>query len=323
VTATRWGVLSTARINEKVLAGAALSDEVEVVAVASRDAAHAEAYAHDHGISHAHGSYEALLADDTVEAVYISLPNSLHCEWATRALEAGKHVLCEKPMSRRPAEVQAVFDTAEAVDRFCMEAFMWRHNPQTKRLNELIDEGAIGELRLVRAAFSFPLTDLGNVRMRPELEGGGLMDVGCYTVSGARLLAGEPERVTAQQVVGSTGVDVRLVGTLSFAGAVLAHIDCALDLPDRSELEAVGSDGSIHVGDPWHCLRPGLTLRRGGEVERIDIEPENSYKLELENLGRAIRGEDHPLLARADAMGQARTIAALYRSADTGEAVEL
>jgi predicted dehydrogenase len=323
VTKTRWGVLSTARINEKVLAGAALSDEVEVVAVASRDQAHGDAYARDHGIPRAHGSYDALLADDEVEAVYISLPNAFHCEWSIRALEAGKHVLCEKPMSRRPAEVQAVFDTSEAVDRFCMEAFMWRHNPQTLKLKELVDDGAIGELRLVRAAFSFPLTDLGNVRMRPELEGGGLMDVGCYTVSGSRLLAGEPVRVTAQQVVGSTGVDVRLTGTLAFPGAVLAHIDCALDLPDRSELEAIGSDGSIAVSNPWHCVRPGLRLRRGDEVELVEIEPENSYKLELENLGRAIRGEGNPLLGREDALGQARTIEALYRAAETGEAVEL
>jgi xylose dehydrogenase (NAD/NADP) len=322
MTATRWGVISTARINLKVLAGAALSDEIEVVAVASRDQAHGDAYAGEHGIPRAYGSYDALLADDEVEAVYISLPNSLHCEWSIRALEAGKHVLCEKPMSRRPADVEAVFDTAESVDRFCMEAFMWRHNPQTRRLKELIDDGAIGELRLVRAAFSFPLTDLGNVRMRPELEGGGLMDVGCYTVSGSRLLAGEPVRVTAQQIVGSTGVDVRLAGTLAFGGDVLAHIDCALDVPDRSELEAIGSDGSITVSDPWHCLEPGLRLRRGEEVEVVEIEPENSYRLELENLGRAIRGEGNPLLGREDALGQARTIEALYRAAETGEAVE-
>src|SRR6266487_572031 len=168
----RLGLLSTARINRAILTGARESDAVDVVAVASRDRSRAEAYANEHGISRAHGSYEALLEDPDVEAVYISLPNGLHCEWSIRALEAGKHVLCEKPMSRRAAEVEAVFDTADAVDRFCMEAFMWRHNPQTRKLGELIDEGAIGELRLIRAAFSFPLTDLGNVRMRPELEGG-------------------------------------------------------------------------------------------------------------------------------------------------------
>jgi xylose dehydrogenase (NAD/NADP) len=323
VTVTRWGVISTARINEKVLAGAALSDEVEVVAVGSRDQAKGDAYAREHGIPRAHGSYEDLLDDPDVEAVYISLPNGLHCEWSIRALEAGKHVLCEKPLSRRAAEVEAVFDTAEAVDRFCMEAFMWRHNPQTRKLEELIGQGAIGEIRLVRAAFSFPLTDLGNVRMRPELEGGGLMDVGCYTVSGARLLAGEPVRVTAQQVIGSTGVDVRFAATLAFPGDVLAHLDAALDLPDRSELEAIGSEGSIVVGDPWHCARPGLRLQRGDAVEAIEIDPQNSYRLELENLSRAIRGEGSPLLGREDAVGQARTIEALYRAAETGEAVEL
>jgi predicted dehydrogenase len=320
---TKWGVLSTALINEKVLAGAALSDEVEVVAVASRDQERAEAYVREHGIPRAHGSYEALLADAEVEAVYISLPNSLHCEWSINALEAGKHVLCEKPMGRRPEEVKAVFDAAESNDRFCMEAFMWRHNPQTRRLKELVSGGAIGEVRLVRAAFSFQLTDLGNVRMRPELEGGGLMDVGCYCVSGTRLLAGDPVRVTGQQVVGSTGVDVRFTAMLSFPGEVLGYLHCALDLPDRSELEVIGSEGAISVSDPWHCLKPGLTLRRGEEVEQIAIEPETSYRLELENLGRAIRGEADPLLGRRDAVAQARVIDALYRSAETGESVEL
>ena len=200
---------------------------------------------------------------------------------------------------------------------------MWRHNPQTRKLQELVDDGAIGELRLVRAAFSFPLTDLGNVRMRPELEGGSLMDVGCYCVSAVRLVGGEPRRVTAQQVVGPTGVDVRLVGTLAFADDGLGQIDSALDLPNRSELQVIGSDGSIHVRDPWHCVNPGLRLERGEEVELVEIPPENSYRLELENLGRAIRGEDNPLLGRADAVGQARTIEALYKAADSGESAEL
>ncbi len=320
--AVRWGIISTARINRLVLAGAALSTEVEVVAVASRDLTKAESYAREHGIERAHGSYEELLEDADVDAVYISLPNALHVEWATRALEAGKHVLCEKPLGRRAADVEALFDTAEASDRFLMEAFMWRHNPQTKRLQELVEEGAVGDLRLVRAAFSFPLTDLGNVRMRAELHGGSLMDVGCYCVSAVRLLAGEPVRVTAQQVLGSTGVDVRFTGTLACQNDVLAHFDSALDVPDRSELEAIGSDGSIRVRDPWQCRRPRLRLERGEKVELIEFEPEDSYKLELESLGRAIQGEADPLLGRLDAVGQARTIEALYRAAESGEAVE-
>ncbi len=320
---TRWGIISTAKINDLVLAGAALSDEVDVVAVASRDQSHADAYAAEHGIPRGYGGYAALLSDPEVEAVYISLPNRLHCEWAINALEAGKHVLCEKPMSRRPEQLKAVFDTAESNDRFCMEAFMWRHNPQTRRLKELVDEGAIGDLRLVRAAFSYPLTDLGNVRMRPELEGGALMDVGCYCISGARLLAGEPVRVAAQQVASSTGVDVRFAATLAFEGDVLAHFDCGMDMSDRSELDVIGSEGWIRVRDPWHCRDPLLWLHREGEMEPIEITPENSYRLELENLGRAIRGEDHPLLGREDAVAQARVIEALYRAAETGEAVDL
>ena len=322
--ATTWGVLSTAHINLKLLAGAAKSDRVDVVAVASRDRAKAEAYAAEHGIERAYGSYEALLEAPEVEAVYISLPNSLHVEWSIRALEAGKHVLCEKPLDRSPDEVARAFDAAEAADRFLMEAFMYRHNPQTRRLKELVDEGAVGELRLVRAHFSFTLTELGNVRMRPELNGGSLMDVGCYCVSGSRLLAGEPETVVAQQLPSTTGVDVRFAGAMTFAGGVLGHFDCGFDSSDRSELEAAGPDGSLIVRSPWHCLEPGIELWLDGELsERIPVEPASSYQLELENLSDAIRGEASPLLGRADALGQARAIDALYRAAETGERVEL
>jgi D-xylose 1-dehydrogenase (NADP+, D-xylono-1,5-lactone-forming) len=297
---------------------------VEVVAVASRDLARAEAYAREHGIPRAHGSYDALLADDDVEAVYISLPNSLHVPWSIRALEAGKHVLCEKPLDRRPEEVERAYDAADRAGRILMEAFMYRHHPQTKRLAELVADGAIGELRLVRSSFSFTVEDDANVRLSAELDGGSLMDVGCYCVSGTRLLAGEPESVTAQQLVGPTGVDVRFAATMSFrGGCVLGHFDSGLDLPARSDLEAIGSEGSILVRDPWLIRTAGLELRRGGEVERIEVENPNRYRLELENLADAIRGEAEPLLGREDAVGQARAIEALYRSAQTGERVEL
>ena len=318
----RWGILSTARINRLVIAGAAPSTEVDVVAVASRDRQRAEHFAREHGIERAHGSYAALVSDPDVDAVYISLPNSQHVEWSTRALQAGKHVLCEKPLSRREADVAALFDVAEQTGRLCMEGFMWRHNPQTAKLTELVRGGAIGEPRLIRAAFSFTLTNLADVRMLPEVDGGSLMDVGCYAVSAARLLAGEPLRVSAQQVLGPTGVDVRFAATLSFEAGTLATFDCALDLTDRSELEVLGSEGAIAVSDPWHCRHPGLTLRRGGNVERIEIAPADSYRLELENLSAAIRGEAVPLLGRDDAIGQARTIEALYAAAEASAVEE-
>jgi xylose dehydrogenase (NAD/NADP) len=312
----RWGVLSTARINRHVLAGARRSSRIDVVAVASRDDERARRYADEHGIARAHGSYDDLLADPAVEAVYIPLPNSLHVPWSLRALEAGKHVLCEKPLTRRPDEVDEVFDAAARADRLLMEAFMYRHHPQTRRLVALVAEGAVGELRLIRAAFSFPLRELADVRMSRELDGGALMDVGCYCVSGARLLAGEPEEVDGQALLARGGVDVRFVGTLRFPGDVLAHFDCGFDLPHRSALEVVGSDGSLVVADPWHARRPGIELHRDGGVEMLPVEPADSYQLELENLGDAIRGDAEPLLGRSDALGQARTLDALYRAAE-------
>jgi D-xylose 1-dehydrogenase (NADP+, D-xylono-1,5-lactone-forming) len=319
----RWGFLSTANINDKLLAGAAESDRVDVIAVASRGAARANAYARERGIERAYGSYEELLADPDVEAVYISLPNSLHVEWSIRALEAGKHVLCEKPLSRRAEDVERVFDVAEQSGRLLMEAFMFRHNPQTAKLEELVGDGAIGRLRLVRAVFSFPLTDSPDVRLDPALDGGGLMDVGCYCVSGARLLAGEPTQVYGEQVAASTGVDELFTGTMRFPGDVLAEIDCGLVLPMRDELEAIGEEGSLFLDDPWHCKRPVIELKTAGGVEEIAVEPADSYRLELENLSDAIRGEAEPLLSREDAVGQARTIEALYRSAAKGSPVVL
>ena len=311
-----WGILSTARINRLVLAGARKSDRVDVVAVASRDVGRAESYAREQGIGRAYGSYEGLLADGDVEAVYISLPNSMHVEWTIRALEAGKHVLCEKPLTRHAAEAEHAFDAADRAGRHLMEAFMYRHNPQTARLVQLVEENAVGELQRVRAAFSFTVDNPANIRLLAELDGGALMDVGCYCVSGARLLAGEPDQVDGEQVVGPGGVDVRFAGTLRFPRDVTGRFECGLDLPLRDELEVVGSDGSIFLDDPWHCRTPVIEVRREGATERIELEPADSYQLELENLSDAIRGEATPLLGREDAVGQARTIEALYRSAE-------
>jgi D-xylose 1-dehydrogenase (NADP+, D-xylono-1,5-lactone-forming) len=320
---TKWGIISTAHINRLVLAGARESDQVEVVAVASREQSRAEAYAREHGIERAYGSYEALLADPDVDAVYISLPNSLHVEWSIQSLEAGKHVLCEKPFDRRPEEVERAFDAAERAGRLLSEAFMYRHNPQTAKLKELVDGGAIGALRLVRSAFSFSLGDPENVRLAVDLDGGALMDVGCYCVSGSRLLGGEPETVYGQQLAGEGGVDVLFAGTMRFPGDVLAQFDCGFVLPDRDGLEVVGTEGSLFLDDPWHARTPVIELRRPDRVEEIVLEPVDSYRLELENMSAAIEGRAGQLLGREDAVAQARTIDALYRSAASGGPVAL
>jgi predicted dehydrogenase len=321
--AVKWGIISTADINRKVIPGAHASPKVELVAVASREQARADEYAKTWEIERAYGSYEALLADADIEAVYISLPNTMHCEWSIKALEAGKHVLCEKPLSRHPDEVEAAFDAADRTGRLLSEAFMYRHNPQTKRAKQLVDEGAIGELRLVRSAFSYSLYDESNIRLRTDLEGGALMDVGCYTVSGSRLFGGEPERAYGEAWFGASGTDWVFGGTLRFPGDVIALLDCGTAMPERDELEAIGSEGSLFLDDPWHCNNPGIELRRADGTEHIEIEQQDSYRLELENLSDAIRGEGTLLLGREDAVGQARALEALHESATSGKLVKL
>ena len=321
--AVRWGILSTARINRLVIPGAHASEKVELVGVAGRDRARAEAYAKEWEIPRAYGSYEALLADDEIEAVYISLPNNLHVEWSIRSLEAGKHVLCEKPLAKRAAEVERAFDAAARAGRLLSEAFMYRHNPQARRLVELVDGGAIGDLRVVRSCFSFTVGDPQNIRLRPELDGGALMDVGCYCVSGSRLLAGEPQHVFGRQLIGATGTDAVFTGLLSFPGDVFALFDCGTMLPTRDELEAIGTEASLFLDDPWHGRRPVIELRRSGGVERIELERVDNYRLELENVSDAIRGEGELLLGREDAVANARAIEALASSAESGLPVEL
>jgi xylose dehydrogenase (NAD/NADP) len=319
VQPVRWGFLSTARINQALLAGARQTDVAEVVAVASRDQQRADDYAREHGIERAYGSYDALLEDPDLEAVYISLPNSLHVEWSVRALDAGKHVLCEKPFDRRPAEVERAFDVADRSGCLLMEAFMYRHHPQTKKLQELVASGAIGELRNLRSSFSFTLEDPNDVRMTPDLDGGSLMDVGCYCVSISRLLAGEPEHVIGRQRAAATGIDLSFAGVLEFSNAVLADFHCGFDLPYEAGLEAIGSEGRVFVAEPFRCVDPHLDLNG----ERIDVEDVDRYGLQVENFSAAIRGEAEPLLGHDDAVGQARAIDALYRSAASGAAVSL
>jgi D-xylose 1-dehydrogenase (NADP+, D-xylono-1,5-lactone-forming) len=314
----RLGLVSTAAINRALLA--ATPDGVEIAAVASRDGARAQAYAHEHGIPRSHGSYEALLEDDGVDAVYISLPNSMHHEWTLKAIEAGKHVLVEKPYSRRAADVEEAWDAAARAGVVVMEAFMYRHQPQAAKARELVESGAIGRLRSVHAVFSFRLDDLENIRALPELEGGALMDLGCYCVSGSRLLGGEPERVYGEQALGPTGVDMDFHGLLRFPGDVVGRFEASFSVPERQRLEAAGDEGTLVVEAPWRVDWRGRLLLNG---EPVDVEQPDSYALELANFAAAVEGRVEPLLGREDALQQARVIEALYRSADSGEAVTL
>jgi predicted dehydrogenase len=311
----RWGLLGTGGISKRLLEGARRSSAVDVVAVGSRTPERAKAYAAGHGIPTAHGSYEALLADPRVEAVYISVPNALHHPTTMLALAAGKHVLCEKPYSSDPADVEAAFDAAESRGLTLSEAFMWRHHPQVALLRSALP--GLGEIQTVRATFSFVLDDDANVRLSRELDGGSLMDVGCYCISGARLVTGEePEVAFGVAETGAAGVDIRFTGILRFPGGIVAEFTSGFTADHRG-LEVIGKSGSVRLTDPWQS-NPATIVRNGVETRLDDADP---YQLELEDIGRAIRERRPALLGRSDALGQARTIAALRESAATGRAV--
>jgi D-xylose 1-dehydrogenase (NADP+, D-xylono-1,5-lactone-forming) len=313
----RLALASTAAINDALLGGARESSLVEVIGVGSRERARAEAYAQERGLERAYGGFDELLADPDVDAVYVALPNALHVEWAVRALEAGKHVLSEKPLTRDPREAERAFDAAERAGRILMEGFMYRHHPQTKRLVQLVRDGELGELRLVRSHFSFTLDRPHDVRWDRELGGGSLLDLGCYCTNLMRTLAGEPERVYGEQITAPSGVDVRFAATLRFADGALGHFDCAFDLPRRIGFEAVGSDGSATLLQPFAEDEVTLEVRRGDELVSSETETANRYGLEVDNFARAIAGEEPPLLDRRDSIGQARALDALLRSAES------
>jgi D-xylose 1-dehydrogenase (NADP+, D-xylono-1,5-lactone-forming) len=313
----RWGILATGSINQRFLLHAREAANAEFVAVGSRSPERAKAFAGEYGIERAHGTYEELLADPGVDAVYNCTPNSLHHEWTMRALRAGKHVLCEKPYSRRSAEVEEAFDFASSAGLSLMEGFMWRHTPQIRRFIEVLPD--LGPLQAIRATFSFRIAGDTDVRLAADLDGGSLMDVGCYCLSGIRVVAGaEPERVHGEQVVGDSGVDVSFSGLLRFADGLTATFTSGFR-SEHASLEAIGSKGSLLLPSAWNGRATAMFL----DGREIPLEQDDPYRLEVENLSAAIRGEAEPLLGRADALGQARAIEALYRSADTGHEVAL
>ena len=304
-----------------------LDPGAHVVAVASRDRERGEAFAARHGIERVAESYQALIEAPDIDAIYNPLPNSLHIPWSIRALEAGKHVLCEKPLSRRAADVATAFDAAERAGRHLTEALYWRYHPQVGVALDLLAAGAIGRPLLVRSACSFPLDEPGDIRMQPALDGGSLLDVGCYCVHGARhLLAAEPIRAFAEQSLDSGGgVDSATIAVLAFPGEATALFDCSFVAPERSELEVVGESGTLVFADPWPI--PGddrevyIEVRRPEGVERTPVAQADGCALQLAHVEASFRGEVEPLLDRADAIGQARAIEALIASAASHGAV--
>ena len=320
----RLGLLSTARVNDAIIAAAAGLADVEIAAVASRDGNRAAAYAKEHSIPTAHGSYEDLLVDSGVDAVYVSLPNGMHHEWTMRALDARKHVLCEKPYTRWAQQAEEAFELARHSGLVLTVAFMYRHHPQAAKVKELVDQGAVGQVQLVRSSFSFVLQDTSDIRAEPELDGGALMDLGCYCISGSRYLVGEPLHVTGEQILGRTGVDVSFHGTMRMTGDVVAQFDCSFARPRYQRLDVVGDEAFLLVDTPWRARGEGeLLLRHGEHLSRIEVPEADGYVVELENFVEAVAGAEEPRVSASDSIGQARVIDALYRSATEGRTVDL
>jgi xylose dehydrogenase (NAD/NADP) len=300
----RFGLLSTAAINGAVLAARAENASFELVAVGSRDAVRAQAYARTYDLGRAHGSYDELLADENVDAVYVALPNALHHDWTMRTLAAGKHVLVEKPYTRFPEQVDEAWDEAERRGLVLQEARMWRHAAQTTLMLDLLPR--VGEVRAMHATFTTKLTRNDDPRWVRELGGGALLDVGCYCVSAARLLLGEPDAVHGEARVGRGGVDEHFAGTLRF-GDVVATFQCGFTSPLVDEIEVIGADGVLRVPNAF-VHPPGVVLLNG-EEHRVD--PGNAYGAELEDVCAAIRGEREVLLGRDEMRNQADALARL------------
>ncbi len=319
----RWGVMSTANIGRWAVNPAIqASRNGRLVAVASRDEARARAFADAGGIPKVHGSYEALLDDPEIDAVYIPLPNSLHRDWTIRAAQAGKHVLCEKPLAMSAAECMEMDAAAREHGVKLMEAFMYRFHPRTEQVVAMVRNGALGTLASIHSAFTFRLKDLDNIRMRPELGGGSLMDVGCYCVNVSRTLAGgEPVAVQAIEIPASTGVDGRMVGTLRFGDDVVAQFDSALDLDRRETYEVAGSDAWIRVPAAFLPGTDDVYIHEHrGRNPAVDhrISGDDEYRLMVEHFADCVLLDRAMRYPATEAAANMRVIEALYRSARSG-----
>jgi len=315
VSLLRWGILGPGRIAPRIVRAVTATPLGELLAVASRDADRAAAFAASHAIPRSFGSYEALLASPDVDVVYVSLPNHLHAEWAIRALEAGKHVLCEKPLALNVEQVDAIAAAAERAGRIAVEAFMYLHHPQILRAIELARDGALGRLELVNGTFSFFLTQPGDPRVDPTMGGGSLWDVGCYPVSLARRIAGEePDGVGAFARFDERGVDRTFIGQLHFPDGLLAQFDSGFAAPDRERVEIVGNDATLVLGSPFLPApdgpAPTLTLWRGRTATAIDVPSLDQYRAEVDDLTAAILDGTPPRIDLAFSRG---SIAALVR----------
>jgi predicted dehydrogenase len=320
-----WGLLSTARINSALIPPLRASKRNRLLAVASRTQLSAEEYARERKIPRSHGSYEALLADPEIDVIYNPLPNHLHAEWTIKAVEAGKHVLCEKPLALSVEEVDAISSAARRHGRVVAEAFMYRHHPQTLKVQELVKGGALGSLKLLRGSFSYLLSHEGDVRLDPALGGGSLWDVGCYPISYARTLLGkEPLEVFGWQVTSPTGIDDTFVGQMRFPDDVQVQFDSSFVIPLHWFMEIIGNEGTLNVPSPF---KPNenerIYLTRRNKTETIKIKGQELYIGEVEDMADTILLGREPRISLEDSRANVGVITALLESARTGTPISI
>ncbi len=325
----RFGILSTARIGQRrVIPAMQQARNLVVSAVASRADARAREFAAESHIPKSYGSYEALLADSEIDAVYIPLPNSLHREWTIKAAEAGKHVLCEKPLASSAHEVDEMLAACDANHVLLMEAFMYRFHPQNEKVFALIRDGAIGAARMVRAIFSFSIAQETNIRLNASLAGGSLMDVGCYCVNVARTLGGgEPTSVSAHAQFGAAShVDEAMAGVLEFKDGVLATFECGFRVPYRAHYEVIGERGRIAVARPFITDNKATSIilhRPDDTSETFEFPAVDQYTLMSEHFADCVLNNKPLRYPPSEARAQMRVLDALYQSASTGKATTI
>jgi xylose dehydrogenase (NAD/NADP) len=312
----RWGLLSTAHINRAVIAPIRSSKKSQLVAVASRSKEKASQYAAQWGIQRFFSSYEALLDDPEIDVVYNSLPNSLHAVWSIKAMQMGKHVLCEKPLTASLQEVDAIIEVADQTGMVITEAYMYRHHPQTLLVKQMVDDGQVGSLQLIRGSFCYTNSRQADVRFDPSMGGGCLWDVGCYPIGYSFLVAGTtPIEVFGHQVTGPTGIDLLYAGQLLFPRGVISQFESSFITEDKVEMIITGDKGRITIPDPY---KPGKTsrisLQIGGQEKVIKIKGQELYQGEVTDLENAVLDGTPPRVSLAESRQIVKTIEALYRS---------
>ncbi len=315
----RWGLVSTANINRRVIPAIRECQRSELAAVASRDLQSASAYAKKWEIPQAFGAYQAMLDSDQVDAVYISLPNRLHAEWTIKALQAGKHVLCEKPFAITLEEVDRMIAASQATGRKLAEAFMYLHHPQMQLVQDWVQSGRLGDILLVRGVFNFQTSDPENVRLQPELGGGCLWDVGVYPLSFAQFVyGGPPEQVFGWQWIGPSGVDEVFTGEMRYPGGGFAQISSSFRSPMYTSAEIIGSEGRLVLDRPFVMpdKQPDMWFYKSQEiVEKIPIPQKSLYLGEIEDLVNAILDGTPQRLSLQETRNHVKTVLALYEVA--------